>query len=499
LIGWSRGRRGDLAASVSGLLLPLAFAPLQWWPLAPLGLGVLFLCWQTDDARQAARKGFLFGAGVFLAGTYWLYHSIHVLGKAPLALALFLMLGLVAIMGLYHALLGYLVVRGGLQRGLLGWLVGMPFAWTLMEWWRGWFLTGFPWLSLGYSQTDTWLGALAPVLGVYGISLAVAMVSGGLLAVLLGQRKEKILGAAVILVIWSAAAMLGRVQWTVDAGDELSVTIVQASIPQEKKWLPEMLAPTQDLYVSMTNGHWDSDLVIWPEAAIPALIAQVDDYLMALRKRMLTRGNTLLLGIIDFEPDTGAYRNTLLALGPQVEFYYKRHLVPFGEFFPVPEFVRRWMRLRNLPYTDFEPGRYDQPPLRINGFTVAPSICYEDAYGTEQRVFLPAAALLVNVSNDAWFGDTIAPHQHLQISRLRAMEARRYMLRATNNGISAVIGSRGELLEVSQQFVPAVIHAMVKPLSGETFYVRTGNVPLLLTCLIVLIALLLNRQIRRSR
>ncbi len=499
MIEWSRGRRGDLAASVSGLLLPMAFAPLQWWPLAPLCLGVLFFCWQTDDARQAARKGFLFGAGVFLAGTYWLYHSIHVLGKAPLALALFLMLGLVAIMGLYHALLGYLVVRGRLQRGPLGWLVGLPFAWILMEWWRGWFLTGFPWLSLGYSQTDTWLGALAPVLGVYGISLAVAMVTGGLMALLLGRRHEKILGAAVIVLIWSAAAMLGRVQWTADAGDELSVTLVQASIPQEQKWLPAMLKPTQDLYVSLTDGHWDSDLVIWPEAAIPALIDEVDDYLMALRKRMLEQGNTLLLGIIDFEPDTGAYRNALLSLGPQVEIYYKRHLVPFGEFFPVPEFVRRWMRLKNLPYTDFKAGRYDQPPLQVNGFLVAPSICYEDAYGTEQRVFFPAAALLVNVSNDAWFGDTIAPHQHLQISRMRAMEVRRFMLRATNNGISAVIGSRGELLEISQQFVPAVIDATVQPLSGETAYVRFGNWPLLVTGLITLIALLLYRQNWRSR
>lgn len=499
MTGWLRGRRGDLAASVSGLLLPMAFAPLGWWPLAPLCISVLFLCWQTDDARQAARKGFLFGAGLFLAGTYWLYHSIHVLGKAPLALALLLMLGLVAIMGLYHALLGYLVVRGGLQRGPLGWLLGLPFAWILLEWWRGWFLTGFPWLSLGYSQTDTWLGALAPVLGVYGISLAVAVISGGLLALLLGQRRQKILGAAVIVVIWSTAALLGQVQWAEEAGEELSVTIVQAAIPQEQKWLPEMLAPTQDLYVTMTDGHWDADLVIWPEAAIPALIAQVDDYLMALRKRMLEQGNTLMLGIIDYEIDRGVYRNTLLVLGPQVEFYYKRHLVPFGEFFPVPEFVRRWMRLQNLPYTDFEAGRDDQLPLQINGIKVAPSICYEVAYGNEQRQFLPAAALLVNVSNDAWFGDTIAPHQHLQIARMRAMEARRYLLRATNNGISAVIGSRGELLEVSRQFVPAVIDATIQPLSGETLYVRFGNWPLLLTGLITLLALLLHRRTRRPR
>ncbi len=476
----------------------MAFAPLQWWPLAPLCLGVLFLCWQTDDARQAARKGFLFGAGLFLTGTYWLYHSIHVLGKAPLALALLLMLGLVAIMGLYHALLGYLVVRGGLQRGPLGWFLGLPFAWILLEWWRGWFLTGFPWLSLGYSQTDTWLGALAPVLGVYGISLAVAVISGGLVALLLGQRQHKILGAAVIVVIWSAAALLGQVRWAEDAGEELSVTIVQAAIPQEQKWLPEMLAPTQDLYVTMTDGHWDSDLVIWPEAAIPALIAQVDDYLMALRKRMLEQGNTLMLGIIDYEIDRGVYRNTLLVLGSQVEFYYKRHLVPFGEFFPVPDFVRRWMRLQNLPYTDFAAGRDDQLPLQVNGIKVAPSICYEVAYGNEQRQFLPAASLLVNVSNDAWFGDTIAPHQHLQIARMRAMEARRYLLRATNNGISAVIGSRGELFEVSRQFVPAVIDATVQPLSGETWYVRFGNWPLLLTGLITLLALLLHRRTRRS-
>jgi apolipoprotein N-acyltransferase len=498
LTEWLRGRRGDLAVSLSGLLLPMAFAPLQWWPLAPLCLAVLFLCWQTDDARLAARKGFLFGAGVFLSGTYWLYHSIHILGKAPLVLALLLMLGLVAVMGLYHALLGYLVVRARLQHGPLGWLVGLPAAWVLLEWWRGWFLTGFPWLSLGYSQTDTWLGSLAPVMGVYGISLAIAVITGGLVTILLGRRREKILGVAVILVIWIVAAMFGRVQWTMDAGDKMSITIVQASIPQEKKWLREMLEPTKDLYVAMTDGHWDSDLIVWPEAAIPALIFEVDDYLMALRKRTLTRGNTLLLGILDYDPEAQAYHNALLSLGPQVEFYYKRHLVPFGEFFPVPEFVRRWMRLRNLPHTDIDPGEFEQSPLTVNGILVAPSICYEDAYGTEQRVFLPEAALLVNVSNDAWFGDTIAPHQHLQISRMLSMETQRYMIRATNNGISAVIGPRGELLEVSRQFVPAVIDAVVQPLSGETFYMRVGNWPLLMTCLIVLLALFLDRRFGRS-
>lgn len=496
MTGWLRGRRGDLAASVSGLILPLAFAPLQWWPIAPLSLSVLFFCWQTDDARQAARRGFLYGAAVFLAGTYWLYHSIHILGKAPLLLALLLMLGLVAIMGLYHALLGYLVVRGRLQSGLAGWLVGLPFSWVLMEWWRGWFLTGFPWLSVGYSQSDGLLGSLAPVLGVYGISLALAVSAGTLLAMALGRRGEIVTALGVLAAIGLAAIMFARVEWTETAGDAVSVTIVQPSIPQEDKWLPEMLEPTQDLYVSMTDGHWDSDLIVWPEAAIPALIFEVDDFLMALRRRMLTRGNTLLLGIIDYEPDTGQFSNTLLSLGPQVAFYYKRHLVPFGEFFPVPQFVRRWMRLRNLPYTDFEPGPDNQAPLQINGFSVAPSICYEDAYGQEQRAFLPQAALLVNVSNDAWFGDTIAPHQHLQISRLRAMEARRFMLRATNNGISAVIGPDGALLIVSRQFVPQVIDATVQPLSGETFYIRTGNYPLIIFCLLALAATVLARRFK---
>lgn len=483
------GRATDVAVAIAGLALPLAFAPAQWWWLPPLSVAVLFLSWQTELPRVAARRGFLFGAGLFLTGTYWLYHSIHVLGDAPLVLALFLMLGLVAVMGLYHALLGYLVVRAGLQRGLIGWLIGMPAAWVLLEWWRGWFLTGFPWLSLGYSQTDTWLGFLAPVAGIYGISLALAISGGVLLALLRGTKRDRIAALAVLVALWSGSFLTGRIAWTEKQGDEITATLVQGGIPQEDKWLPEMLEPTMELFVDMTEGHWNDELIVWPEAAIPALIPQVDKYLVELRDRAAENGSTLLLGILDVEigPEAGddIYRNTLLGLGTEVQYYNKRHLVPFGEFFPVPAFVRSWMRLQDLPYSDFEPGAHDQAPLDANGIKIAPSICYEDAYGSEQRVFFPEAALMVNVSNDAWFGDTIAPHQHLQISRLRAMEARRYLLRATNNGISAIVGPKGRLLQVSGQFEPEVLSARVQPLSGETAYVRLGNWPVIVLCVLL--------------
>lgn len=491
------GRVADGAVAIAGLALPMAFAPMQWWWLAPACITVLFLSWQTERPRLAARRGFLFGAGLFLTGTYWLYHSIHVLGHAPLAVALFLMLGLVAVMGLYHALLGYLVVRTGLQSGLAGWLLGMPAAWVLLEWWRGWFLTGFPWLSLGYSQTDTWLGLLAPMIGVYGISLVVAITAGALLTLLRGTNRQRVAACAVLLVTWGSAVVAGDTDWTAPLGDEITATLVQGAVPQEDKWDPDMMEPTMDLYAELTEPHWGDELIIWPEAAIPALIHQVDGYLIRLRDRAVESESTLMLGILDYEPELDQFSNTLLGLGSQVEYYNKRHLVPFGEFFPVPAFVRSWMRLQDLPYSDFEPGAHDQAPMTAGDISIAPSICYEDAYGTEQRVFLPEAGLMVNVTNDAWFGDTIAPHQHLQISRMRAMEARRFLLRAANTGISAIIDQRGRILQLSSQFEPQVLSATVQPLQGATPYIRLGNTPVIGLCLVIVALVLIAARRRR--
>jgi apolipoprotein N-acyltransferase len=473
-------RRGHWLAFPAGLLLAAAFAPVGVAPLAVMCPAFLFLLWEGAAPRAAAWRGFLFTGGTFLAGTYWLYNSIHLVGQAPLWIALFLMLGLVAIMGSYTALLGYAVARWGVASGPRRWLVLLPAGWVVVEWFRGWFLSGFPWLALGYSQLETPLRGYAPVSGVYGTSLAAALMAGAVVTLLLGRRAARLTALGLVLVIVIAGALLARIEWTAPRGTEVSVALVQGAVPQSMKWEAGQRERTLDLYAGLTAPHLGADIIVWPEAALPALERDIRPFLDSLRAAARGRGSDVILGQLRRDPESGAYFNALLALGESEQWYDKRRLVPFGEFFPVPAQVREWLRLMNLPYSDFEAGADDQPPLAAAGETLAPTICYEDAYASEQLQLVRNSTLLVNVTNDAWFGDSTAPHQHLDISRMRALETGRPMLRATNDGVTALIAHDGTLTATLPQFQAGVLAGTVQPRVGHTPYVRFGNGPVLL-------------------
>ncbi len=471
------------ASFLLGGALSLAFAPFDLFPLAVLCPAALFLLWEDVAARRAARLGFWFGAGTFLAGTYWLYTSIHVFGKAPLWVALLLMLGLVAVMGLYHALVGYVAARWLPRSGLLRWLLALPALWVVVEWLRGWVLSGFPWMSLGYSQVDSWLAGYAPVGGVYLLSLVVALSAGGVVALVRGSWPARGIALTVLALLWGAGAYLRDVQWTQPAGAPLTVGLVQGAVPQDMKWQAANRDRTLQLYDELTDRVLGNRIVIWPEAALPMLAHELEDHLTALQQRAQARGSDMVLGILRYDIDGGSYHNSILVLDGERQWYDKRRLVPFGEFFPVPEFVRGWMRLMSLPYTDLTAGKPVQPALHAGGQSLGATICYEDAYGSQQLDVLREATLLVNVTNDAWFGDSTAPHQHLEIARMRALEAQRYLLRAANDGITAVIGPDGKVVKSLPQFRPDVLEAEVEPLAGLTPYARAGNVPVIAFCL----------------
>jgi apolipoprotein N-acyltransferase len=490
--------RGRLAlAIVAGAMVPLGFAPFEIWLVPILSLAVLLVLIEDAAPRAAARLGFAWGAATFLTGTYWLYHSLHVLGGAPVLLALLLMVGLVAIMGLYPAAFAWLYRRLG-GSGVIGALVLAPGLWTLLEWWRGWFMSGFPWLSQGYAQTDAPLGGLAPLVGVYGISLACAVSAGALTQLRPRAPRQFVIALVTLTVIWGSGLVLEQRSWTEPSGDPIRVAMVQGNVAQEDKWDPDFLYPTMDLYLELTDAHWDADLVIWPEAAIPALLHQVDqDFLPFVAARAEASDTEVVFGILRREDEL--YYNSLVTLRGG-EIYSKRHLVPFGEYFPVPEFVRAWMRLMDLPYADIEPGPAGQTLLRAAGLTLGATICYEDAYGQDQLRSAREADLLINVSNDAWFGTSIAPHQHLQIARMRAREAGRPMLRATNTGITAIIGAQGEILATLPQFEVGVLAAEVQPYGGLTPFARWGDWPaLLLALLLVAVPRLAAAVLRRRR
>ena len=482
-----------LVALIAGAVLPLAYAPFEHFWVAPVSYAVLFRLWSGVRPVQALWSGFVFGCAGFLAGVHWVYVSIHDFGLAHPLLAAGITLALVVFLGAYVGLSGWIATRWFTSRGPTAWLAVFPAVSVLTEWGRGWILSGFGWLAAGYSQTDSWLMGFAPVGGVYLMSWLVLMSAGALLALRYGRWRPRIAVAAALALAWGAGYFLGNHRWGEPTGNVIAVALVQGAVPQELKWRREQLQPTLDLYRRLTEEAEGSRLIIWPEAAIPALYDRVPDYLEEIRDWAAARGSEVALGILRDDPGGGTFQNTLVALGEPPAFYVKRHLVPYGEYFPVPGFVRRWLRLMSLPYTDAVPGAPDQPPLSLAGERVGVSICYEDLFGAEQLHYLPQATLLVNVSNDAWFGNTIAPYQHLQIARVRAAEASRYLLRATNTGITAIIDPRGRVVARSPLFESHVLRSAVQGFTGATPYVRWGNYPVVAGASLVLVVCLFGR------
>ncbi len=479
-------RYGFWLAALAGAATTLAFAPYGIFPLALLGPAFLFLLWDGAVPRQAAKLGFAWGAGLFLAGTWWIYTAVHDFGGAPAWMAALILLVPVAVMGSYYALLGWLAARFVRPPRLAHCLLLLPGGWTLMEWLRGWLLSGFPWLELGYAHSDSPLAALAPIGGIHLVTLASAVTAGALLVILRGAWRDRGIAFAVMVVIWGGSWALSGRQWTAPVGDKTSVALLQGAIPQDEKWQVDHRKDTLDRYRVLNREALGQRLIVWPEAALPMLAHEAEIYLKSIRAEARARNSDVLIGLLRYDFESGEIRNGLLAMSVTGDaWYYKRRLVPFGEFFPVPDFIRHWMRLMNLPYYDMTPGGEHQAALPAAGQKLGATICYEDAYGSEQLEVLGEATLLVNVTNNAWFGDSAAPHQQLQMARFRAREAGRSLVRATSNGITAVIAPDGSLAAVAPQFVQAVLKSSVQPMTGLTPYARTGNWPVLLGCLLM--------------
>ncbi|HEX6927741.1 MAG TPA: apolipoprotein N-acyltransferase [Gammaproteobacteria bacterium] len=473
----THNRSAYLIAALAGAANVFAFAPFGLFFIPTLTVAALLRLLSLATPWRAAKIGFAFGASWFAGGMYWLYISLHEFGKAPVLLAVLLMLCLIAIVAAYYALYAWLSARFAPRVPAIRLLLWAPALWVLLEWMRGWFMSGFPWFALGYSQTGTWLAGYAPVTGVFGVSFMVVLLAGAVALLFRSGHGNRVLGAAVIAGVLAGGWTLRQVSWTHAEGAPVAVALVQGNFAQDEKWLPENLLPAMDRYWALTEQNSDSDLVIWPEAAIPALYHQLDQaYYAQLEDELIAPDQRLLTGTLVYDAARGVYFNSTVVLGgSERRFYHKRHLVPFGEYFPVPDFVRRWLRLMNLPYSDFETGT-DGAALKISPqLSVGMMICYEAVFGEEVITALPEARLLVNISNDGWFGRSIGPLQHFQIARMRAIETGRWLVRATNTGVTAVVDEHGRVLERLPQFETAVLRAAVQPRNGETPYVRVGN------------------------
>jgi apolipoprotein N-acyltransferase len=488
-----------IAAFAAGAVLNLAFAPFAWWPIAVLAPAGLFALIRGLPPRRAGWTGAAFGAGLFGFGTYWLYTCLHVFGLVPVWLTLVLQAALIGLMASYSAALCFLANRFWLKPGATrAWLV-LPVLWVLFEWLRGWILSGFPWLSLGYAMIDSPLKGWAPIFGVYGVTWATAIIAVALNMLLMpgvptARRLYAAGGVAGLLLV---PALLGRYDWTHATGPSLAVAAVQGAVSQDQKWQAKNLRETMTRYSELTAQAWGARLIVWPEAAIPVLAGDLQDYLRLLQEQGRAHGADFAIGLVNYSPETRQYHNGILVMtdsGKGGGWYYKRHLVPFGEYFPVPAFVRSWMRLMSLPYDDITPGSDHQPILTAAGQRLGLTICYEDAFGSQQLGTLRDATLLINVTNNAWYGDSTAPHQHLQIARMRALEAGRYLVRAANDGITAVIDPHGDIVTRLPQFQKAVLRADVVPMIGLTPYARMGNYPVIIGAGLLLALALWRRR-----
>ncbi|MDM8557382.1 apolipoprotein N-acyltransferase [Candidatus Parabeggiatoa sp. HSG14] len=483
-----QGRLGDILSLIAGGLLPLAFAPLSLFPLAVLLPALLFLLWQNISPKRAFWRGLLFGIGLFGIGVSWVYVSFHQFGGIPMIGAIFMTAGFVLALALYPALLGWLLTRFFPNNTLSKIVLVLPAAWTLTEWLRGWLFTGFPWLNLGYSQIDSPLNGFAPLLGVYGVSW-MTVFTASLLVYLFNFKKLIIL--PMVIIIWGSGWFLSGVSWTQPVNKPLDIALIQGNVPQEYKWLSSFQIPSMQRYLQLSQAHRDADIIIWPETAVPLFYSDVLTYapgfLEQLTAEHTTYNTDFLIGIPILLEDGKTYFNSVTSIGTQSGAYYKHHLVPFGEYIPFQSFFGNLLKLLDVPMSAFSPGAVQQPNLHSMGEPIGVSICYEDVFGELVRNSLPTATLLVNVSNDAWFGDSIAPHQHLEIARMRALESGRYLLRATNTGISAVIDVKGKITAQAPQFKITTLRAKAQPYQGVTPYIHFGNslvMILLLLCML---------------
>ena len=505
-----------LAALLAGGASVFAFAPFDLFPLAFLGLGVLaWLLGRALRAREAFALGFAWGFGAFIGGVSWLYVALERYGGMPAPLAALAITLFCAYLALYPGLAGTAFVS--LQRRIGARSAASPampirsaalFAalWSLSEWLRGVVFTGFPWLAIGYSQTPpSPLGGLLPVIGVYGVGGVVAFV-GALLAFTpradwLRPRRVWRLALTVALLFAGGAGLLGR-SWTTPIGQPLPIALVQTNFEQSLKWDParfaDVLQANLDLVRESFMQPQPPALVVLPETTLPTLLDRLPEgYLDWLAQLARQAGGNLVMGVFRRD-EAGQIYNAAVSLGAApVQRYAKQHLVPFGEYSP-PLFG--WFyRLVDIPMSDQTRGAPDQPPMRFGDQKVALNICYEDLFGAELIRALPAATLLLNISNLAWYGDLLAQPQHLQIARVRALETGRPMLRSTNTGMTAVVQPDGSVAAVLPAVERGVLRAEVQGHQGMTPYARWGDRPALLAAAIVFLLAALAAAAARPR
>ena len=494
-----------LAALILGGVLTLGYAPFsQWWVVLLGFTAFVYLLTQTGK-NHAFKLGFVFGLGWFGAGISWVHVSIADFGGLPLVGSLSLMLLLCSYLALFPAILSWTLTRYFTPQL---WPLVLPLMWLVMEWLRSELFTGFPWLSLGYSQLHGPLTGWFPLIGEIGVSSLLVLSCSAAACWLLPNtnRINRQAGGLIIAVVLISGLSLEQHSWVNVTEKTAQIAMVQGNIQQELRWVPEQDLPTMLKYQNMTAEHWDADVIIWPEAAVPKLEPLAVDYLHEMDRLAISHQSALITGIVNYNFETREAYNNLLALGlkqqpdkeeqdlsaPKGQYYYghgnryaKHHLLPIGEFIPFEDWLRNLAPIFDLPMSSFSRGTYQQANLQAKGYYFAPAICFEIAFPNQIAANLyERTNFIITVSNDAWFGHSHGPAQHLEIAQVRAKEFGLPVLRATNNGITAFIDQHGQIQSRLPQFEAAVLSDTVPLVQGKTPYRLLGNWPMWLVCLL---------------
>ena len=497
----SSSRNVAIAIILSGAIQTLTYAPFDFWLLGPLSIILLLWATQALDFNNKGKPffyGWLYGLGLFGAGVTWVYVSINTYGHASPPLAGTLTLVFVAGLALFQGFQFWLFYKIRTRNVYLNALVFLV-VWVISDAFRTDFLTGFPWLFLGYGHLESPLSGWAPVIGVYGITAIVIATSLAAYLLLSTQRTKALwLGFGATIALWIGGFALQGTQWTQESGETLEVTLLQLNIPQEKKWLPSQRRKTLRMLDEMTSENWDKDVVFWPETAVPMLLDQAMPLLKRIEKEANQTNTNIITGIpyreIDRKARTETLHNSIYSFGQGTGIYHKQKLVPFGEYVPLQDLLRGLIAFFDLPMSDFRPGPKEQDLLESKGNKVAPFICYEVVYPDFVAERAREADYLLTISNDAWFGTSIGPLQHLQMAQMRALENGRYMVRATNNGVTAMIDHEGKIVAQSEQFVVDALDATIKIYEGSTPYSKVQSKPLFLICTALLFFFVLTRR-----
>lgn len=487
--------RGHLIAMLSGACAVFAFSPYHYWIVLCVITGVFYLTLRNLSIKAAACRGFCFGLGFFGAGIYWVYISIHLFGDASSFLAgllVFLLdLFLAAVcFSPWCALYCWLSDKhsDSVRNVLL-----FSGLWVLGELFRGWFLTGFPWLFSGYSVIDTPVAAWAPVVGVYGLSLLLTLTSTSVAHWIRHPRQLSVsFVLAVCVVVILASWPLKSIQWTHPVGKPVSFNAVQGNIPQQIHWDQNYIERILHTYLKLSKRSGQNSIIIWPENAIPVIYQNMPELVASLNKQASANNNALVFGVPWAKGRD--YYNAVAVLGEGQGHYLKQKLVPFGEYVPFQSLVRGLITFFNLPMSSFSQGPANQRLIQVKGYPVAIYICYEAVYPDFSARLARGSAFIITVSNDSWFGRSVGPWQNFQMVRMRALETGRYLINDTNDSATSLISPAGKVLQQIPSFHAGVLKGKVQPMEGLTPFMRYTSVPVFVLCLMMLAGALLKRE-----